>query len=162
MATDDQQRPEDPVAAVERAADVLAALWTASQHELETRVSASQFQALTVIARHGRVNLNGLAEAMGAIPSSASRLCDRLQAAGFVARCESGHSRREVELTLTRSGRALMAEVSRLRRREVARILAGMSPADRLHLVMGLTGFAEAAEPAAVEPNAAGSRGRPA
>ncbi|MBY8850407.1 MarR family winged helix-turn-helix transcriptional regulator [Saccharothrix longispora] len=157
MATDDQQHPDDPAAAVERAADVLAALWTASQHVLETRVSASQFQALTVIARHGKVNLNGLAEAMGAIPSSASRLCDRLQAAGFVTRSESSHSRREVELTLTRSGRALMAEVGRLRRQEITRILAGMSPADRLHLLLGLTGFARAAE-----SDADDSRERPA
>ncbi|MET1075181.1 MAG: MarR family transcriptional regulator [Umezawaea sp.] len=137
-------RTADVSSAVESAAEVLTALWDRTQQTSKTRVSPSQMQALAIVERHGQINLNGLAAELDAIPSSASRLCDRLQAAGLLTRAASVHNRREVMLALTRDGRALLAEIGRNRHQALARILADMSPSGREALLTGLSEFNEA------------------
>lgn len=128
----------DVVASLEAAAHQLTTVFNQAQNSLDIRISPSQMQALEVIERHGRINVNGLAAELGAIPSSASRLCDRLQAAGFIARIAGTSSRREVLLALTRSGQALLARISRDRRALLTEITRSMSPAGREALRTGL------------------------
>lgn len=137
-------RTADVSSAVEAAAGELTALWERTQQMVQSRVSPSQLQALFIVERHGQINLNGLAAELGAIPSSASRLCDRLQAAGLLTRAASVHNRREVMLALTRDGRGLVAEITQNRRQALARILNDMSPAGRAALLTGLTEFNDA------------------
>ncbi|WP_063000859.1 MarR family winged helix-turn-helix transcriptional regulator [Nocardia mikamii] len=136
----------DLAAAVEQAAARLVVLWGQAQQAVGTRVSPSQLQALTIVQHHGQINLNGLAVEMDAMASSASRLCDRLQAAGLLARTASPANRREVMLALTRDGQRLLTEISDIRRRELARVLQGMSAAGREALLTGLTEFTASAE----------------
>ncbi|MFF0493511.1 MarR family winged helix-turn-helix transcriptional regulator [Nocardia sp. NPDC004068] len=144
------RRPDRPgtelAAAIEQAAARLVVLWGRAQQAVGTRVSPSQLQALTIVQQHGQINLNGLAVELEAMPSSASRLCDRLQAAGLLARTASPANRREVMLALTRDGQRLLNEVSDTRRRELARILQGMSGAGREALLAGLAEFNASAE----------------
>ncbi len=130
---------------VEQAARTLAGIWNHAHEALGTRVSPSQLHALNIVERHEQINLNGLAAELGAIPSSASRLCDRLQAAGLLARQVNAKNRREVVLVLTRDGRELLAEVTRNRRTALATILSGVSPAGRRALLTGLAEFNDAA-----------------
>ena len=59
------------------------------------RVSTSQLQALLVLQERGPMNLTALADELGAIPSSATRLCDRLVAADLITR-ETGQSKQNV------------------------------------------------------------------
>ena len=76
----------DPVAAekaaaeVEAAAEALVGIWSHVAESLDVRISPTQLRALTAVGRYGELNLSQLAEALGALPSSASRLCDRLEA----------------------------------------------------------------------------------
>ncbi|MGD0377399.1 MAG: MarR family transcriptional regulator [Streptosporangiaceae bacterium] len=51
--------------------------------EIGAVVPPVQLRALLVIDRAGSLNLSGLAGLLGASPSAASRLCDRMQAAGL-------------------------------------------------------------------------------
>jgi DNA-binding MarR family transcriptional regulator len=129
-------------------AEALGLAWSRAQEGLGTRVSPSQLRALLVVERHGEINVNGLAEELGAVASSASRLCDRLQAAGLLRRVSSPHNRREVLVALTVDGRRLLAELAQRRRRDLAEVLAGMSPAGRASLLTGLVEFARVSEPA--------------
>src|ERR1700753_3306143 len=77
----------DPAAAQRAAADVeataeaLVGIWAHVVESLDVRVSPTQLRALTAVGRYGELNLSQLAAALGALPSSASRLCDRLEAA---------------------------------------------------------------------------------
>src|SRR6202046_5902539 len=77
----------DPAAAqraaaeVEAAAEALVGIWSHVAESLDARVSPTQLRALTAVGRYDELNLSQLAEALGALPSSASRLCDRLEAA---------------------------------------------------------------------------------
>jgi DNA-binding MarR family transcriptional regulator len=119
-------------------AEALGLAWARVQEGLGTRVSPSQLRALLVVERRGEINVNGLAEELGAVASSASRLCDRLEAAGLLRRVSSPHNRREVLVGLTVDGRRLLAELAQRRQRDLAEVLAGMSPAGRASLLTGL------------------------
>jgi DNA-binding MarR family transcriptional regulator len=150
----DQREPAGPlVAAVEEAASFLAAIWNRETEELPT--STTQLHVLLIIERHRDINLSGLATQLGALVSSASRLCDRLEAAGFLHRVH-GSSRRAVMLRLSPEGRALLDRLRRQRREDLARVLARMPPAARTALAAGLGQFRAAAAKDAVAHPAEG------
>ncbi|HEY0716587.1 MAG TPA: MarR family transcriptional regulator [Streptosporangiaceae bacterium] len=134
--------PEPLVEAIEDSASFLAAIWNREKAGLPT--SAAQLHVLLIIERHRDINLSGLATQLGALVSSASRLCDRLEAAGFLHRVH-GTSRRAVILRLSPEGRDLLDRLRWQRREDLARILARMPPAARTALATGLAQFRAAA-----------------
>lgn len=140
---------EPLVAAIEEAASFLAALWNRETEDLPT--SATQLHVLLIVERHRDINLSGLAAQLGALVSSASRLCDRLEAAGLLHRLH-GSSRRAVMLRLSPDGRALLDRLRRQRREDLARVLSRMPPAARTALAAGLSQFRTAAGGTAFAP----------
>jgi DNA-binding MarR family transcriptional regulator len=101
-------------------------------------LSPVQLRALTVLQETPRANLNDLASAMGVTVSTTSRLVDRLVAAGLVDRKPSAQTRREITLTLTRTGRNRLQRYDRLRLAEVRACLDAVPPADRDSVVTAL------------------------
>ena len=134
--------PGSLIAAIEEAASFLAAIWNRETAELPT--SAAQLHVLLIVERYRDINLSGLAAQLGALASSASRLCDRLEAAGFLHRVP-GTSRRAVMLRLSPEGRDLLDRLRRERREDLSRVLARMPPAARTALAIGLAQFRSAA-----------------
>lgn len=130
--------------AVLTASRVLVALAARSLDEIADEVTLPQFRALVVLHSRGAQTLQGLAGELQVVPSTATRMCDRLVDKGLVSRT-SPDNRREVQLEVTEAGRALVAAVSRRRRREIRRIVARMEPSSREPLVRALEGFADAA-----------------
>jgi DNA-binding MarR family transcriptional regulator len=140
--------PEQMFAAeVDLAAATLVAVWDQARERISTRLSASQLRALLAVEESPGVNLRRLAEALSMILSSASRLCDRLVAAGLIDRESSRSDRREIALSLTPNGVRLLAELRTERRRRLAEVLAGMSEPSRVALLRGLRDFTLIAEP---------------
>ena len=78
----------DPLRAaeVDEAAQALVAAWDSVREHATSRLSWPQLSALLVVERVEGVNLRGLAGELKMLLSSASRLCDRLVAAGMVER----------------------------------------------------------------------------
>jgi DNA-binding MarR family transcriptional regulator len=74
-----------------------------------------------------------------------TRLADRLVAAGHVTRGSDPRHRSVVTLELTASGRQLVTSVAAWRRRELARILGRLAPADRSAATAALRLLIEAA-----------------
>jgi DNA-binding MarR family transcriptional regulator len=135
----------DMSASVDEAASALISVFEAAREQAHTRLSASQLQALLAVEREEGLNLNALAERLSVILSSASRLCDRLVAAGVLDREPSSADRREVILTVTNAGQALLDELRLDRQRRLEEVLAAMSPAARDALLRGLREFGHAA-----------------
>ncbi|MGW0362915.1 MarR family winged helix-turn-helix transcriptional regulator [Streptomyces sp. NPDC002990] len=108
-------------------------------------VPPSQLRALTVIEERAGINLRDLGEALGSAPPAVSRLCDRLEAAGLLQRSRGSTNRREVELSLSRRGSAVLADIRALRTQKIAEVLQEMSPQHRRSLAEGLTAFHDAA-----------------
>ncbi|MEU5837171.1 MarR family transcriptional regulator [Streptomyces diacarni] len=127
--------------------ELLEILWEHGRDAVSTSpVSASQLRVLYCLDRDEGMNLRTLGELLGSAPSSVSRLCDRLQALGFLERLPSPVSRRELELHLTRQGKKYLSDL-RLRREEaLTATLAAMPPKARAVLAEGLQAFREAAE----------------
>ncbi len=127
-------------------ASALAMLWDRAEDWAVPRVPPSQLRLLTVLDRIGPANLTTLARELGAIPSSASRLCDRLEASGLLTREVSAGSRREVTLSVSREGRRRLAAFAATRRSDFAQVLELMTPEARKSLIDGLRQFGEAVE----------------
>ncbi|MEE6257326.1 MarR family winged helix-turn-helix transcriptional regulator [Plantactinospora sonchi] len=129
------------VTAVDTAAAALLSVWDAAREQTTGRLSTSQLRALMVVEQFDGLNLRGLAGELNMLLSSASRLCDRLVAAGLVEREPGRADRREISLHLTTVGQRLLDEVRADRRARLAVTLAEMSPAGRQALLRGLVEF---------------------
>lgn len=108
-------------------------------------VSPVQLRALTALRRSGPLNLAQLAEEMGVTVSTASRLVDRLVAVDWVHRRQARHNRREISLTLTAQGQALLHEYDDQRARRLQVCLTRVAPDRQDAVVAALREFADAA-----------------
>lgn len=144
-------RVNDVAAAVESAVDHLVSVLDAARLAQTPSVPPAQLRVLTIVLGNQHTNMSRLAEALDVVPSSASRLCDRLEATGLLRRVPDPRDRREVRLMLTPAARKLLAGVREARRRALADVLDRMPEPARQELVRALEAFAEAAEPAEEE-----------
>jgi DNA-binding MarR family transcriptional regulator len=112
----------------------------------EDQITLVQYRALVALGAQGEQNVGSLADALGIHPSTATRLCDRLIAKGFIDRRTSVESRREVTLALSDSGRALVRAETLRRRRAIRRIVARLDVEMQLEIVEAFGALAEAAE----------------
>ncbi|MEU5890679.1 MarR family transcriptional regulator [Streptomyces sp. NPDC047461] len=124
------------------AAELLEVLWGRAS---TAPVSASQLRVLFILEHNEGINLRTLADALGSTPPSTSRLCDRLQAVGFVERRAATASRRELELYLSRRGRAFLTDLRARREGTVQSVLEQMPAPQRSALLKGLEAFCAAA-----------------
>ena len=139
----------DVAAAVEAAVESLVSVLDSARAAQTPTVPPAQLRVLTIIASNRHTNMSRLAEALDVVPSSASRLCDRLEAAGLLRRVPDPRDRREVRLMLTPSARRLLDQIRERRRVALAQVLDRMPPAGRDDLLRSLESFAEAARPSA-------------
>src|SRR5689334_14279313 len=136
----------DAAAAVESAVESLLAVLDTARLAQSPAIPPTQLRVLTIIARAtDDTNMSRLAEALDVVPSSASRLCDRLEATGLLRRVADPRDRREVRLLLTPAARKLLEELRDRRRAALAEILERMPPARRADLVRALSAFDAAA-----------------
>ncbi|GLZ40183.1 MarR family transcriptional regulator [Actinokineospora sp. NBRC 105648] len=136
----------DDAGQTELAARALGLVLTRANTAVYPKVPAMQLRALHFVEGLEPVNLTRLTEELGTIPSSTSRLCDRLQAAGLLDRRPALADRREVEIVLTGDGRRFLERLRAARRADLAEVLAGMSGAGRAALLLGLQEFAAAVD----------------
>lgn len=132
-------------AALDGAAGSLLSVWEAARERTTSRLSGAQLRAVMVVEQHDGINLRRLATGLDMLLSSASRLCDRLVAAGMLEREPGRLDRREISLHLTPEARRLLAELRADRREQLAAILAGMSAEGRQALLRGIREFDEVA-----------------
>ncbi|MGW7543526.1 MarR family winged helix-turn-helix transcriptional regulator [Streptomyces sp. NPDC054770] len=123
------------------AVDSLMNLWSAAAQAASLPLSPHQLRALRILEGRPGLNLTALAVGMDIGMPAASRLCDRLEAAGLLERELHPGNRRAVRLRLTRQGRQALDEVAWHRSRRLAAVLGAMEPAEREALEQGLEGF---------------------
>ncbi|MDG4841237.1 MarR family transcriptional regulator [Micromonospora sp. WMMD967] len=137
--------PTDPetsmAAALDAAAASLLGIWESAREGTSNRVSGAQLRAVMVVEQADGINLRRLATQLDMLLSSASRLCDRLVAAGMLEREPGRFDRREISLHLTPEARRLLAELRADRQAQLAAVLAGMTPQGRDALLSGMREF---------------------
>ena len=140
--------------AVLRASRLLVAVSARSIASVDEAITIPQFRLLVVLDTRGPVKLTALAEHLAVNPSTATRMVDRLVAAGLVSREANPASRRELVVALTESGSAVVREVTQRRRKEITRIVSRMPAAARRGLVRAFTAFTEAGDEPSVGQHA--------
>jgi DNA-binding MarR family transcriptional regulator len=139
--------------AVLTASRLLVAVSASSIAAVDDSITIPQFRLLVVLRTQGPMKLSTLAEHLGVQPSAATRMVDRLIAAGLVTRQANPATRREVVLDLTETGARIVSKVTQQRRRHIARIVSRMPGQHRAQLVEALESFNEAGgEPVIEEP----------
>lgn len=127
------------------AADVLLRVVASSVAEVEDVVNTPQLRVLVRIHNLGPQNLGGVAAELGVHASNATRISDRLVAAGLVERREDPADRRYVLLELTGKGQELVNTVLEHRREAIAGVISRMPPGRRPALAAAMEAFAAAA-----------------
>lgn len=125
--------------------ELLEVVWERSRDTVSAPpVSSAQARVLFLIDGYGEMNLRELGRLLEAAPPSVSRLCDRLQAVGFVDRHPGPGDRREVLLRLTPAGGAYLERLRASRQEALAQAMDAMSPDGRAALAAGLAEFCTA------------------
>ncbi|MEU8300573.1 MarR family transcriptional regulator [Micromonospora sp. NPDC048909] len=145
------ERPADLAAAIDAAAEVLVGVLDSAASRHHISVSPTQLRVLSLISSRPGTNVNRLAELLDVVPSSASRLCDRLEATGLLRRVADPRDRREVRLRPTAAAEKLLRELTERRHRAVQAVLDRMPPRAQHELLLALLAFGQAAPPAAAE-----------
>ncbi len=101
-------------------------------------VTLPQYRTLVVLSYGGSSRLADLAANLGVSPSTATRMCDRLVRKGLITRSRDDLDRREVNLTITPPGRAVVEAVIERRRGEVRDMLRAIPLDARPELVTSL------------------------
>lgn len=140
-------RATEVAAAVESSVDALVTVLERARLAQRPAIPPAQLRVLTVVAGNRHTNMSRLAEALDVVPSSASRLCDRLEATGLLRRVADPRDRREVRLLLTSASRRLLDDLQERRRDALAEVLAKMPATTRQDLLRALQAFETAAEP---------------
>jgi DNA-binding MarR family transcriptional regulator len=123
--------PRADVAVFERLTQALVGITVQSLDALDGAVTVAQFRLLRTLGGLGRVPCSTLAAALGSAASSVTRLVDKLEAAGFVARGGDPHSRSIVTVELTEAGRQLVAAVLARRHALLESVLDTMTADER-------------------------------
>jgi DNA-binding MarR family transcriptional regulator len=131
--------------AVLGASRVLVGVASRSLAAAAEEVTLPQYRALVVLQSRGPQPAHVLASELQIVPSSVTRLCDRLVAKGLIAREPLEGNRREVRLQVTSEGAKIVASVSRRRRRALRSVVSTMDADDRQDLVRVLEAFNRAA-----------------
>lgn len=137
--------PSEGFAAVlERATRGLLALNVVVLEEMEKRVGLAPLRALQSLERLGPSLVTELGNDLDLVPSTASRLSDRLAEAGFIARAVAAHNRRATMLELTDAGRAVLDDLVSNRVVLLKAVADQMSEHEREALLRGAAAFTSA------------------
>jgi len=109
-----------------------------------------------VLANEGDCNVSAVAEDLRVHRSNATRMCDRLVAAGLLERRRAEYDRRHVLLVLTAGGKELFESAMDYRRRRIEDAMALMSQEDRAALASAASLFVDAASRARVTTRSQG------
>lgn len=93
---------------------------------------------------HDGMSVADVASELGVAPATASRLCDRAMAGGYVAKTRAAADARRLSLTLTPAGAALQAQSEAFRLGYLHRILHDWTSEDVRNFERLLTRFATA------------------
>lgn len=147
MTPSEDEAPAGPrdVESVMLASRAMVAVAARSLADVEDSVTLPQMRILALVDVLGSMTLGDVAAELGVHASNATRLADRLAAAGLLDRQPVSTDRRSLRLVLTRRGRRFMDRVTAHRRRSVEEILARIPDAERRHVAGAFGAFALAA-----------------
>jgi len=145
VGTAKAQASDDVLEVTLRAADVLLRVVARTVIAVEDVITGPQLRVLVLMFRDGPTTPSAVAAELSIHASNATRVCSRLERAGFIERLPTGEDRRLRRFDLTTSGRKLVREVMAQRRTAVGRIIDRLSQSEAAQLRSALNTFARVA-----------------
>ncbi|MEU9098422.1 MarR family winged helix-turn-helix transcriptional regulator [Streptomyces sp. NPDC048361] len=109
---DSQRAVHEQAHAASEVVGLLDLLWQQARDTVTTTsLSTPQLRLMYLVERNDGIRMRALGKLLHTAPPSVSRLCDRLQVAGFLERLPSPDSRREVTLRLTAGGKRHLEQI---------------------------------------------------
>lgn len=139
---------------LEQATRGFLALNVAVLEEVEKRVGLPTLRALQSLQRLGPSLVTELGQDLDLVPSSASRLSDRLAEAGLITRGVAPLNRRATILELTEAGRAILDGLVADRVERFRDVTEQMTSREREDLLNGAAAFTAAYDRMAKRPGA--------
>lgn len=93
-------------------------------------LSMPQFRALVRVRQDGAASISAISEHLGTSLSTTSRLVSGLVGRGLLAREAVPNDRRQVHVTITQTGRAMLDQARQATRRKLEVALASMAAAE--------------------------------
>lgn len=114
--------------------------------QMEKTPGLAALRALQALQRRGPILVTELGDELDMLPSTASRLSDRLADAGLITRRVSPRNRRATVLELTDAGLAVLDDLIVLRSRALTEVADHMSSEELEALIRGAQAFTDAAK----------------
>ncbi|MER5258136.1 MarR family transcriptional regulator [Streptomyces sp. NPDC002855] len=122
--------------------ELLDVMWEHARESTTTApASTSQLRLMYLVDRDEGIRMRTLCKRLATAPPSVTRMCDRLQAIGFLERLPSPASGREVTLRLTPEGKVHLQRIREQREKTLHHAINALTPADRRALAKGLAGL---------------------
>ncbi|MFJ9112270.1 MarR family winged helix-turn-helix transcriptional regulator [Streptomyces sp. NPDC102283] len=103
--------------------------------------STSQLRLMYVVDREDGIRMRTVCERLASAAPTVTRMCDRLQAIGFLERLPSPDNGREITLRLTPTGRRHLQRIREQRDTMLHQAIDNMAPTERRALAHGLAGL---------------------
>ncbi|MFC9058375.1 MarR family winged helix-turn-helix transcriptional regulator [Streptomyces sp. NPDC057074] len=121
--------------------ELLDVLWEHARNATDggtTPTSTSQLRLMYIADRADGIRMRTVCQLLASAPSTVTRMCDRLQAVGFLERLPCPGNGREVILRLTPAGTRHLLRIREQRDRVLHRAISNMPSAERHALATGL------------------------
>ncbi|MFD5517242.1 MarR family winged helix-turn-helix transcriptional regulator [Streptomyces sp. NPDC127066] len=126
-------------------AELLDVMWERSKDataQATTPASPSQLRLMYVVDRQNGIRMRAVCQMLASSPPNVSRMCDRLQAIGFLERLPCPDSGREVTLWLSPAGKRHLQRIREQREAMLHQAIHNMPVSERRALARGLAGLA--------------------
>lgn len=124
------------------------------EHLLDSDFSLTEARILFELAHSGPLGVRTLRTELGLDPGYLSRILTRFESAGLVRRQRSDSDARRQLVQLTEAGRVAADDLDRRSAHDIAALLAGHTPADRLRLRTAMRTIEQLLDPATAAGNA--------
>ncbi|MEU1470575.1 MarR family transcriptional regulator [Streptomyces sp. NPDC005761] len=121
--------------------ELLDVMWEHARHSTNDTTapsSTSQLRLMYVVDREDGIRMRTVCQRLASAPPTVTRMCDRLQAIGFLERLPCPGNRREVVLRLTPAGKEHLQRIREQRDAMLHQAINSMPPTARHALATGL------------------------
>ncbi|MFE2467603.1 MarR family winged helix-turn-helix transcriptional regulator [Streptomyces mirabilis] len=124
--------------------ELLDVMWEHARHSITDTTapsSTSQLRLMYVVDREDGIRMRALCQRLASAPPTVTRMCDRLQAIGFLERMPCPGDGREITLQLTPTGKKHLHRIREQRDTMLHQAIDNMPPTERHALATGLAGL---------------------
>ncbi|MFJ3089492.1 MarR family winged helix-turn-helix transcriptional regulator [Streptomyces sp. NPDC086838] len=121
--------------------ELLDVMWEHARHSTNGTTapsSTSQLRLMYVVDRESGIRMRTVCQRLASAPPTVTRMCDRLQAIGFLERLPCPDNGREITLQLTHTGKEHLQRIREQRDTMLHQAINRIPPTERAALATGL------------------------